>query len=100
LAGGKVFFAIIMAKIAVNLLTWNGAKYLPHILNSLRQQTFLNWKLYILDNASSDETVSILKKELVNFPVEHEIFFGKKILALPLGKIFSGKKALRNMFYF
>jgi glycosyltransferase involved in cell wall biosynthesis len=53
-----------------------------------------------LDNASSDETVSILKKELVNFPVEHEIFFGKKNLGFAAGQNFLWKKSAEEYVLF
>ena len=60
-------------KLAVQLLTWNGEKYIPHLFNSLRAQTFTDWKLYILDNNSSDNTLEAVKKELNNFSVQYEL---------------------------
>jgi len=48
--------------ISINLLTWNGEKYLPWLLQSLKKQTFRNWKLLVLDNASSDKSVDIVKE--------------------------------------
>jgi len=51
-------------KFAVQLVTWNGAKYIPHLFRSLREQTAQNWDLVVVDNGSTDETVELLKREL------------------------------------
>lgn len=59
-------------KLSVHLVTWNGAKYVPALFESLRNQTYRDWKLVILDNASKDEMVLAMKKEIMNFPVEVE----------------------------
>ncbi len=50
--------------ISINLLTWNGEKYLPWLLQSLKKQTFKNWELLVLDNASFDNSVNIVKEIL------------------------------------
>ncbi len=60
-------------KLTVHLVTWNGAKYVPALFESLRKQTFQDWKLVILDNASKDEMVVAMKKEIMDFPVEVEL---------------------------
>ena len=53
-----------MPKLTVQLVTWNGVKYIPYLFDSLRKQTSFDWKLVILDNASSDGTADAIKKEL------------------------------------
>lgn len=58
-------------KLLVQLVTWNGAKYVPFLFDSLRKQTFLDWHLVIIDNHSTDGTVKAIKKELEHFPVAH-----------------------------
>ncbi|MDP3244581.1 MAG: glycosyltransferase family 2 protein [bacterium] len=55
------------SKLSVHLLTRDGAKYLPYLFASLREQTFQDWQLFILDNASTDKTVEAIKKELESF---------------------------------
>lgn len=65
-------------KLSVHLVTWNGAKYIPSLFESLRQQTFKDWKLCIWDNNSSDDTVAEIKKELENFPFEYKIIEHKE----------------------
>lgn len=60
-------------KLNVNLLTYNGEKYIPHLFNSLKKQTFKDWKLNILDNASTDNTIILIKKELENFDIQYNL---------------------------
>lgn len=60
-------------KLSVHLVTWNGAKYVPLLFQSLRNQTYKDWQLVILDNASTDGMVEAMKQELENFPVECEL---------------------------
>lgn len=56
-----------MQKLLVQLVTWNGEKYIPYLFESLRKQTFQDFFLYILDNGSTDGTVEKIEKELQNF---------------------------------
>lgn len=53
-----------MPKVTISLLTWNGEKYLPWLLNSLEAQTFKNWELLVLDNASQDNSVNIVSEHM------------------------------------
>ena len=52
-------------RVSVNLVTWNGKKYLPHCLDSIAKQTFRDFSLFILDNGSTDGTVEYLKNSLL-----------------------------------
>lgn len=47
-------------KIAIILSTYNGAKYVAAQLDSILRQTHTNWKCYIRDDGSKDETLAIL----------------------------------------
>jgi len=49
-------------KLTINLLIWNGAHYLPLLLKSLQNQTFQDWELLVLDNASDDESAATIKE--------------------------------------
>ena len=66
-----------MSKLAVHLVAWNGAKYVPYLFDSLRKQTFRDWHLLIVDNNSSDGTAELIKKELSNFFVQHRLIENK-----------------------
>ncbi len=65
-------------KLNVHLVTWNGGKYIPYLFDSLRKQTFSDWQLIILDNASSDDTLEKIKTELQNFPFQYQIIENKE----------------------
>lgn len=60
-------------KLTVHLVAWNGAKYIPHLFESLRKQTCKDWFLYIIDNDSKDDTVELIKKELENFSIPYKL---------------------------
>lgn len=47
-------------EIAVLMATYNGARYLAEQLSSLQAQTYKKWRLYVRDDSSTDDTVSIL----------------------------------------
>lgn len=51
-----------MNKIAVNLVTWNGERYVENCLNSLFAQTFKDFSVVIVDNGSTDETLAIINE--------------------------------------
>lgn len=54
-----------MSKVSINLLIYNGKKYLPYCLKSIFHQSFKDFELLIIDNASNDDSVYWLKK---NYP--------------------------------
>lgn len=51
-----------MAKISVHIVSWNSARYLPQALDSLRAQGFKDFTLTVVDNASTDKTVSVVRE--------------------------------------
>lgn len=53
-----------MPKVSVNLIVYNGEKYLPFCLPSLRNQTLKNFSVLIIDNNSQDESVSVIESFL------------------------------------
>ncbi len=62
-----------MTQLRVQLVSWNGEKYISHLFASLRAQKFLNWDLVVLDNGSSDATVEKLQQECATLPVHSTI---------------------------
>ncbi len=48
--------------VSINLLSWNGQKYIQGCLESVFKQTHPNLEVLIIDNASTDGTVDYLKK--------------------------------------
>ena len=67
-------------KISVVIPTWNGLKHLPVCFEALRRQTLSPYEVFLVDNASQDDTIAFTQRE---FP---EI----KIIALPTNLRFAG----------
>lgn len=53
-----------MSSILVDVLlaTWNGARYLPDLLDSLLAQTYPHFRVLVSDDGSTDETQAILER--------------------------------------
>lgn len=50
------------AKVAILMATYNGEKYIRQQLDSIINQTYTNWELFISDDMSKDNTLKILKE--------------------------------------
>ncbi len=61
--------------IHILLSTYNGGQYLAAMLDSLLAQDFAAWKLFVRDDGSSDNTLSIL--------AQYQSAFGEKMTILP-----------------
>ncbi len=48
-------------RIAILMGTYNGARFLLRQLDSILHQSYLNWSLWVSDDASSDDTLSLLQ---------------------------------------
>lgn len=53
---------IMNEKVAILLSTYNGEKYLDDQIQSIIDQSYKNWVLYIRDDGSKDNTVGIIKR--------------------------------------
>lgn len=47
----------------VNVLLWNGSKWIRECLNSILQDPYPNYKVFVIDNASSDNSLQIVERE-------------------------------------
>jgi len=52
-----------MKKVSISLLTYNSLKYLPACLESIAAQTYPRLDLLVVDNASADGTVNLLRRD-------------------------------------
>lgn len=52
-----------MKKVTISLVTYNSARYLPDLCDSLRSQTFTDWDLIVVDNDSFNSSVSIMREQ-------------------------------------
>lgn len=60
------------AKIAILMSTYNGQKYLSEQIESIQKQSYSNWRLYIRDDGSTDNTINIIKRYTTR---DHRIIF-------------------------
>ena len=60
-----------MGKVAILLATYNGEEYLREQIDSLYEQTFKDWSIYVHDDGSTDQTRNILKE----YAAKHDNFF-------------------------
>jgi len=56
------------SEVDILLATYNGQKYIEQQLNSIVGQSYSNWKLYIRDDGSIDDTLAIVKRYISNYP--------------------------------
>jgi len=50
-------------KVSIVILNFNGKEYLKNCFNSLKNQTFLNYEVIMVDNASTDGSVEYVKRD-------------------------------------
>lgn len=48
-------------KVSIITPTWNSEKYIIETINSVKNQTYQNWEMVIVDDCSTDRTIDILK---------------------------------------
>ena len=63
-------------KVAIILPNFNSSEYLKKTLKSVLNQSYKNWQLIIIDDASDKKTIEILKKYKKHKKIK--IFFLKK----------------------
>ena len=63
-------------QIAILLATYNGASYISEQIDSILNQTYTNWKLYIHDDGSKDQTLDIIKEYENKYPDKIQIVDG------------------------
>lgn len=63
--------------VGIVLCTYNGAQFLRAQLDSIARQSHQNWKLYISDDGSQDQTLAIISQFANEYPQDQiTIFFG------------------------
>lgn len=56
------------ATVAILMGTYNGDQYIAEQIESLERQTHQNWNLIISDDGSTDQTLSVIKQKVKNWP--------------------------------
>lgn len=62
-----------MKKLSVNIVIYNGIKYISYLMTSLKQQTFKDFEIIFVDNKSTDGTLELMEKELKESGIEYRI---------------------------
>lgn len=57
-------------RVSIALTTYNGSNYILELLDSLRLQTYSPYEVIIVDDSSSDNTVSIVKKYIKKYNLQ------------------------------
>ena len=50
--------------VSIIMACYNSSRWIAETLNSVKQQTFSDWELLITDDCSTDDSVSIIQKEI------------------------------------
>lgn len=61
-------------KVAILLAVYNGERYLGDLLHSLMKQSYSDFKIYIRDNCSTDDTANVLQTWKERYPHKIELF--------------------------
>ena len=68
--------------ISIVIPVYNAAQYLKETIQSVTNQTYPHWELVFVDDASSDDSLSMLKEFAKKYPGEQNI----KVMSLPENK--------------
>ncbi len=82
-----------MKKAAIIIVNWNGKKFLKNCLGSVFKQTYKNFKVYFIDNGSTDNSSDYVRK---NYP-EVEIVQLDKNYGFAEGNNMGIRQALKDL---
>ena len=74
-----------MTTVSIQLVTWNSGRYLPHLLASLRAQTYSDWELLVADNASTDGSAELARQLTATWKQPVRIFKNNKNHGFAIG---------------
>jgi len=77
-----------MSKLSINLIIYSNqeTKYLPFLFDSLSKQTFQDWEMIVVDNASPLGLLFAVKKELQKLEKPYRILKNEKNVGFALGQ--------------
>jgi len=88
-----------MNSVGIGLNVWNGEKTIKRVLQSLLNQTYKDFKIYILDNQSTDKTIRIIKGLKNIYKKKIILKISKKKTDIPTAQRFLAKKYLAKHKY-
>ena len=86
--------------LAIGVITYNSAKYITETLESINSQTFKKFDLLISDDASSDNTLAVIKQFLKEKKIKAKVFKQKKNLGITENCNFLVKKIVNKYNFF
>jgi len=82
--------------VSIIVPNYNHARFLPDRLASIRNQTFKDYELIVLDDASSDDSLSVIRAELADFP--HQLIINERNSGSPCGQWLKGLQQARGCY--
>lgn len=76
-------------RITIALLCYNQEEYIEQALGSCLSQDYPNLKVVVSDDASSDNTSTVIKDVLARYTVRHEVVFNQNAENLGIGRHFA-----------
>ncbi len=83
-------------RVSIIVPNYNHACFLPERLSSIRNQTFKDYELIILDDASSDESINVIRSELADFP--HQLIINEHNSGSPCSQWLKGIQQARGRY--
>jgi len=71
--------------LSILVATWNCAAQLEHFLHSLSQQSWCDWELLLLDNASTDGTDLLVEHYQNRLVAPHKLIWTSEPAGLAVG---------------
>src|SRR3989304_1841235 len=65
-----------MKKIAIIIVNWNGEKYIKDCLESLKNQSYRDFDIILVDNNSSDDSLEVAESYEDIFVIRNKINYG------------------------
>lgn len=88
---------VVEELISIVVPVYNAATFLEKTLQSIKEQTYSNWELFLIDDASSDSSRIILKNWLNRMGSETDLLGNKKHIELFFNSRTCGPAAARNL---
>jgi len=67
--------------VAISLVTYNGEKWIKQCLEAVKNQSYKNWQVFVVDNNSQDGSVGLIKKIMP----EADLIINQKNLGFSVG---------------
>ena len=74
--------------VSIIVPNYNHARFLPERLASIRNQTFKDYELIVLDDASSDQSLGVIRAELADIP--HQLIINEQNSGSPCSQWLKG----------